>query len=168
MLAQSFRLLSLVFTALIMGSALCHVIEMPIKIAMAGADYMVVQQVYTSFGPLGAVLEPAAILSTAALAFLVRRRRSFFPALIGAVLLVAALLVWALVVNPVNPLWATAGPRTVPPDFDSLRARWEWGHVAHATLLFVGFLALVVSVVMDIPRRAVTVPARRPVAGRAA
>jgi hypothetical protein len=154
-LTQSLRFLSLVFTALIMGSAFCHVLEMPIKLAMAGSDYMVV------FGPVGAVLEPAAILSSAALAFLVRNRRSFVPAVVGTLALVTALLVWVAVVSPVNPHWAAAGPDTVPPRFESLRARWEWGHTAHAALLFVSFLALVVSVLEDIPRRAVAEARRR-------
>lgn len=164
MLTQSFRFLSLLFTALIMGSALCHVLEMPLKLAMAGADYMVVQQIYGALGPVGAVLEPAAILSSAALAFLVRTRRSFIPAVIGTLALVTALLVWAVVVSPVNAHWAAAGPRTVPPDFASLRARWKWGHTAHAALLLVSFLALVVSVLVEIPRRAVAAEA----CGRAA
>jgi hypothetical protein len=167
-LTQSFRFLSLVFTALIFGSAFCHVLEMPMKLAMAGADYMVVQQIYATFGPIGALLEPAAILSTAALAFLVRKRRSFIPALVAAVAMVVALLVWVAVVSPVNPHWAAAGPHTVPPNFESLRIRWEWGHAAHAALLFVAFLATVVSVLVDIPPHAVTVEARRPAAGRAA
>jgi hypothetical protein len=161
MLTQSFRFVSLVFSALILGGAFCHVLEMPLKLAMAGADYMVVQQIYGAFGPVGMVLEPAAILSSVALAFLVRRRRSFVPALVGAVALVAALLVWATVVSPVNPHWAAAGPGTVPPDFAALRARWEWGHAAHAALLFLAFLALVVSVLVEVPRHAVAAEARR-------
>jgi hypothetical protein len=167
-LTQSFRFLSLVFTALIMGSAFCHVLEMPIKLAMAGADYLVVQRIYGAFGPVGAVLEPAAILSSAALAFLVRRRRSFVPALAGTLALVTALLVWAAVVSPVNPHWAAAGPDRVPLDFESLRARWEWGHVAHAALLFVAFLALVVSVLVDVSPRAAAARGRRAAAARAA
>ena len=56
----------------------------------------------------------------------------------------------------------------MPPDFASLRARWEWGHAAHATLLFVSFLATVTSVLVDIPSRAVAAEARRSVASRAA
>ena len=167
-LTQGFRFLSVVFTALILGSAFCHVLEMPLKLAMSGADYMVVQQIYGAFGPVGAVLEPAAILSSAALAFLVRKRPSFIPALVGALALVTALLVWAAVVSPVNPRWAAAGPGTVPPDFAALRARWEWGHAAHASLLFVGFLALVVSVLVEIPRRPVAAAARHRAAERAA
>jgi hypothetical protein len=166
-LTQSVRLLSLVFTALILGGAFCHVLEMPVKLTLAGAEYMVVQQIYGAFGPVGAVLEPAAILSSAALAFLVRGRRSFVPAIAGTVALTAALLLWFLVVSPVNAHWAAAGPGAVPPEFESLRARWEWGHAAHAALLFVAFLALAVSVLLEIPPRA-AVRARRSTAERAA
>jgi hypothetical protein len=155
MLIQSVRLMSLVFGALILGGAFCHVLEMPIKLSMAGVEYTVVQQIYGAFGPVGAVLEPAAIISTVALAFLVRRRRSFVPALTAAVTLVVALLVWASVVSPVNPHWAATPPGAVPPNFDALRARWEWGHAAHAALLFLSFVALVVSVLVEIPRHPV-------------
>jgi hypothetical protein len=161
MLTQSVRLLSLTFSALILGGAFCHVLEMPVKLTLPGAEYTVVQQIYGAFGPVGAVLEPAAILSAATLAFLVRRRRSFVPALVGAVTLVTALLVWAAVVNPVNPHWAAAAPGSVPADFVALRTRWEWGHAAHAALLFLAFVALVVSVLVEIPRRPAAAAARR-------
>jgi hypothetical protein len=160
MLIQSVRLLSLVFTALILGGAFCHVLEMPVKLTLPGAQYTVVQQVYGAFGPAGAVLEPAAILSAMTLAFLVRRHRSFVPAMVGAVTLVAALLVWATVVSPVNPHWASTAPGTVPPDFLALRARWEWGHAAHAALLFLAFVALVVSVLVEIPHRSLAAQVR--------
>ena len=167
MLTQAFRFLSLVFSALILGSAFCHVLEMPVKMAMAGADYMIIQQIYAGFGPIGAVLEPAAIMSAAALAFLLRGRRAFVPALTGAIALAVALLVWVAVVSPANPQWTAAGPDTVPPNFESLRARWEWGHAIHAGLLFVAFVSLGVSVLWDVPARAVAEDADRAVDERA-
>lgn len=168
MLTQSVPFVSVAFSALILGGAFCHVLEMPVKMAMAGADYMIVQQIYGGFGPVGAVLEPGAILSAAALAFLLRGRRSFIPALTGAIALAVALLVWVAVVSPVNPQWAAAGTTSVPPNFESLRARWEWGHAIHAGLLFLAFLSLVVSMLLDIPARASAVEADSVIGERAA
>jgi Domain of unknown function (DUF1772) len=165
---QSLRFLSLVCTALILGGAFCHVLEMPIKLGLSGADYMIVQQIYGTFGPVGSILEPAAIISTAALAFVVRGRRSFGPAVVAAVTLVVALIAWVAVVNPVNPHWAAAGPTTVPPEFEALRRRWEWGHATHAALLFVAFVATVVSVLVELPTRALAADARRARAERVA
>lgn len=89
------------------------------------------------------------------------------PALTGAVALAAALLLWFVVVSPVNAHWAAAGPGTVPPAFESPRARLKWGHAAHAALLFVAFLALVVFVLVEITSRAVA-RAHRSAAERAA
>jgi len=41
---------------------------------LGGHEYMMVQQIYTTFGPAASVLEPGAIVVSAVLAFLVRRR----------------------------------------------------------------------------------------------
>jgi hypothetical protein len=149
---QVVRLLSLSFTALILGGVFCHVLEMPVKMTLAPSDYMIVQQIYSTFGPIGAVLEPAAILCATALAWLVRGRRAFAPALVGGLCLVASLMLWVAIVSPVNPHWAAAAQaQTVPDNFESLRSRWEWGHAIHACGLFAGFVALVVSVLVEIP-----------------
>jgi hypothetical protein len=162
-------LLSLTSSALILGGAFCHVLEMPVKMALPPSEYMTVQQIYGAFGPVGAILEPAAILSGAALAWLMRGRRAFTPALVGALCLAAALLLWVAIVSPVNPHWsAAAQAQTVPDDFQSLRNRWEWGHAIHAGVLFLGFVALVVSVLAEVPRRAGMAAASRPSARRVA
>jgi hypothetical protein len=168
MLTQGFRFLALTLTALIFAAAFAHVLEMPAKLAMSPVDYLVVQQIYTSFGPVGSVLEPAAIVSAAVLALLLRRRPSFVPALVGALALVVGLLVWVAVVNPVNAQWAAVVPGTVPEGFEGLRLRWEWGHAVHAALLFLGFVAVVVAVLLDVPVRAVAAAADRVVEERAA
>jgi hypothetical protein len=145
-MVTTFRFLALVLTALILGGAFCHVLELPVKMTLDPADYIVVQQIYGGFGPVGAVLEPGAIAASIVLAFLRRRRRGFGAAVIGVLFLLAALASWAVVVNPVNAHWAAAGPHSVPPDFESLRARWEYGHALHAALLFAAFVSVVVSV----------------------
>ena len=98
-----------------------------------------------------------------------RGRRAFTPALVGALCLAAALLLWVAIVSPVNPHWsAAAQAQTVPDDFQSLRNRWEWGHAIHAGVLFLGFVALVVSVLAEVPRRAGMAAASRPSARRVA
>ena len=66
MLTQSVRLLSLTFSALILGGAFCHVLEMPVKLMLPGAEYTVVQQIYGAFGPVGAVRASAGCLDVEA------------------------------------------------------------------------------------------------------
>ncbi|OLC62346.1 MAG: hypothetical protein DMD90_19565 [Candidatus Rokuibacteriota bacterium] len=123
---------------------------------LGGHEYMMVQQIYTTFGPAASVLEPGAIVVSAVLAFLVRRRWPPFALTFGAaVALAAALGVWGALVYPVNQRWAELPPGALPPDWQVLRARWEYGHVAHAVLLALGFAALVTSVLVDtVPWRA--------------
>lgn len=123
---------------------------MPAKLALAPNDYLIVQQIYGAFGAVGALVEPAAVIAAIVLTFLVRRRRrAFVPALIGALCLVTALLIWVAVVNPANAQWQAAGAADVPANFDSLRMRWEWGHAVRAALIWAGFVSLVVAVLTD-------------------
>jgi hypothetical protein len=151
-LVAALRFVAIVFAALVLGLAFCHVLEMPGKMALGGAEYMMVQRIYLTFGPVASVLEPGAIVASAALAFLVHRRRAPFAfTLAGAVLLAVALAVWFAVVNPVNLEWAALPPGTLGAGFEAQRARWEYGHAAHAALLFAGFVALVASVLVEVP-----------------
>jgi hypothetical protein len=51
---------------------------------------MMVQQIYNMFGPAASVLEPGAIIVSAVLAFLVRRRWPSFALTFGAAVALAA------------------------------------------------------------------------------
>lgn len=54
-----------------------------------------------------------------------------------------------------NQRWAELPRGALPPDWQVLRARWEYGHVVRAVLLGLGFAALVTSVrVPTVPWRA--------------
>jgi hypothetical protein len=147
MMVNAFRFLSLVLTALVMGLAFCHVVQMPPKMVLGGPEYLLTLRMYGGFGPVGALLEPGAIVAAIVLATLVRRRRREFAlATAGAACLVAGLLLWFVVVSPVNAHWAVASPSAPPADWVALRHRWEWGHAGHAVVLLMAFAALVCSV----------------------
>src|SRR5712691_3615898 len=121
------RVLALVLTSLVLGLSFCHVLEMPGKMKLGGQENMVVQQIYRTFGPVASVLEPGAIIVSAVLAFLLRRRLPAFALTFGAsVALAAALGLWAALVYPVNLQWAALPPGALPPDWQVLRARWEY------------------------------------------
>jgi len=147
--SQVFRFLSIVLAGLVLSLALAHALEMPAKLALPPHDYLIVQQIYSAFGAVGAILEPAAVVCAFVFAFLVRRGRAFRPAVVGALCLVAALLIWVAIVNPVNAHWQAAGSLDVPDNFESLRVRWEWGHAARAALVLGGFISLVIAVLTD-------------------
>ena len=147
--SQALRFMSLVLTGLALGLAVAHALEMPAKLQLPPHDYLIVQQIYSAFGAVGALLEPAAVVCAFALAFLARRGRAFRPAMAGALCLVAALLIWVAIVNPVNAHWQAAGSADVPGNFESLRMRWEWGHAARAALVLAGFISVIIAVLTD-------------------
>jgi uncharacterized membrane protein len=68
---------------------------------------------------VGGILEPAAILATIILAFLVRTRTPAFWLSLGAamVLLVAFPLVFFLFVAPANEAFRAATPTSIPPNW---------------------------------------------------
>lgn len=145
--SQLFRFLAVVLSGLALSLVAGHALEMPAKLRLAPNAYLTVQQIYAAFPAVEAIVEPAAVACAIVLAFLARRGRAIRPALAGALCLVAALLVWVAIVNPVNAHWqATAA---VPENLESLRLRWEWGQAARAALLLAGFVALVIAVLVD-------------------
>ena len=63
-----------------------------------------------------------------------------------------ALVLWWVLVYPVNIELAKWVDGPVPADWTDYRARWEWGHAIIALVELAGFAALVGSVLADTPR----------------
>lgn len=88
---------------------------------------------HTMIGNLGtimAILMPAAILSTLPVLYLLYRRRSkaFYPTLAGFALFVVALLITLAVEVPLDMVFQRWTVTTLPPNWEELRASWEWWH----------------------------------------
>jgi len=67
-----------------MGMALCHLLEMPAKIAYDGALWLtLLQTLYRTFGTIGAFIEVGAVVTAVVLVFLVRRRWPAFGSTLG-------------------------------------------------------------------------------------
>ena len=130
--------------ALILGLAFAHVMEVPGKLRIDGPTWLIVQQnLYIGFGPAAAVMEPLGILFTWILVFMLRGHRSAFRlVLLAAVSTTMGLVVWALVVSPMNALLDGWTPATLPPDWTACRDQWELGHAIHAALFGAAFCAL--------------------------
>jgi ABC-type cobalamin transport system permease subunit len=71
------RFFSLLFAALVLAPALAHLLELPNKIGLSRADYLIVQQIYRGWALLGVVVL-GALLSTLILTILVRKRPGKF------------------------------------------------------------------------------------------
>ena len=136
--------LATLLVALILGLAFAHVMEVPGKLRMDGPTWLIVQQnLYIGFGPAAAVMEPLGILFTWILVFMLRGHRPAFRlVLLAAVSTTTGLVVWALVVSPMNALLDGWTPATLPPDWTACRDQWELGHAIHAALFGAALCAL--------------------------
>lgn len=150
---KTWRLITIMFTALSMGMALCHLLEMPAKMTYDGALWLrLLQTLYGAFGTIGAFIEVGAVITAVVLAILVRRRRPAFGwTLLGALCLVAAHLAWWVWVAPVNATMAPLTPETLPADWMRLRDQWEYTHAARAVLQIIALGALVLSILVETP-----------------
>ena len=154
------RFLSLLLSALALGTTLGHVLERPAKLQYPAALWITIQHtLYAQFGPpnLIAYVEPAAIASTLALVILLlrrpepTRRTDGRAAAIAALvcLLVAFPLVHYWLVEPVNVALRGVTPSSPPQDWTALRAQWETGHGIRFFLHLLGFSLLVLSVLEE-------------------
>jgi len=135
------RFLAILGIVLIFGLAFAHVAELPGKLRLSGPDWLKVQHnLYIGFGPFAVVVEPLTIgLAWGLVLTLWRQRMRFGPEFAAALCVTIGLIVWALVVSPVNGAldgWTAA---TLPPDWAAWRNRWEIGHAIHAALFFAAF-----------------------------
>jgi uncharacterized membrane protein len=92
-------------------------------------------------GPM-AVLMPATLLSAVPVLFVLnrlRRRGSFYLILMGAALLVVALVITLSVNVPIDDAIAGWTVDTLPSDWTRMRNRWEAYHAARTFISLAGF-----------------------------
>jgi hypothetical protein len=112
----------------------------------------VTSTLYRFFGLIGGPLQVGAFLFSVVLVWLVRVRPAFPVTLAGSVCFALSLLLWFLLVQPVNATWLGAlnsSPTDAAQAYAQLRDRWEYGHVAAFTAWVFGFGLLVYGVVAE-------------------
>jgi hypothetical protein len=132
-------LASLLITALSLAPSFAHVLEAPPRLLVWSPELWRETTVFNGqfqlFALVGAPIDLAAIVLTAALSYSLRKERSAFRySLAGTLLLLMALASWFAIVAPANAVLGTWKPGPVPPDFDAVRLRWEIGHMTVAAL----------------------------------
>jgi hypothetical protein len=144
---KSLQLLAIISTALYLVPTGAHLFELPNKMSMAPADYMVVQRIYADWALFGTV-HAVAFLSTIAHTVLVRRdRRAFAYSAVAVIGLAAALAVFVVFTYPINV--ASQFWTVTPQPFEAARRQWEYSHAAAAVLTFASLIAIVVSALTD-------------------
>jgi hypothetical protein len=157
MTLKAVRFAALMLAALTLGMGLCHVLQLPAR--MGWDQYLWVGStvqggLYSLFGSVGAVIDVATVIALGLLTYLVRehRRPGVMPALSAALLFAIGLLLWWVLVYPVNVELAKWVNGLVPSDWTTYRSRWEWGHAVISLFELAGFVALIALVLADTPR----------------
>jgi hypothetical protein len=156
MAVRTWRLLTIMLTALSLAPALGHLLELPAKMTYEGPLWLTVSQtLYGAFGTIGASFEVGAVATTVILAILVRQRRPAFGwTLLGALCVVAAHAAFWIWLAPVNATIAALTLETLPADWMALRNQWEYTHAARAVLQIIALGALVFSILVETPMTA--------------
>ena len=154
MFLRGVRFVAIMLAALTLGLGFCHLMQLPSRLGWD--QYLWVGStvqggLYAAFGSVGAVIDVAAVIVLALLAYFVRehRRPGFRLALSAALLFALGLVLWWVLVYPVNVELAKWVNGPVTSDWTEYRARWEWGHAIIALIELLGFGALVASVLAD-------------------
>lgn len=138
-------------TAIALGPALAHLLELPNKIGLAKDAYFAVQQIYAGWSRLGWLLaiQIVSILAVAVLAGDDRRMRRL--ALLALICIAGAQALFWTLTFPANT--ATANWTVQPDDWETLRRRWEYSHAAGALLQLAAMACLSLGAIGDNRRR---------------
>lgn len=155
MQVRAWYFVTLVLTALLMGTSFAHTLEMPAKLAVDGPTWILFQHtLYAFFAYIGAPIELGSIFTAAGLAFLLRGQRPAFYLLSSAALcLAAAFGVWLGFTNVVNAETGKWTANSLPSDWASWRAQWEYSHAARFVFHLCGFMLLALALAMRLPNR---------------
>ena len=139
---------SLILTALSLGASWSHVLQIRGKAPWSGPFWRAaMESLYRDYAIIGGVTEIAAIAAAWWLVRVVRQTPEFRWAVASAVLLtVAFVVVWVGFIAPINRVFASWTPETVPADWTGWRNRWEFWHAVIATLKLAAFTSLAIGV----------------------
>lgn len=136
--------IALLATALALGAALAHALELPNKIGMSGEHYFIVQRAYDGWNRL-AYLLAVELFGMLGVAVLYRAEpRVLTPALVALACLLAAQATFWTWTFPANQ--ATANWTVQPDNWEAWRRQWELSHLAGAGFQALAMAALVVAV----------------------
>ena len=137
MFIQVWYFLTLTLTSLLMGTSFAHTLEMPAKMNVDGQLWRTFQHTLYPY------------FAAAILCYLVRAHRAaFYLALAGTICLsLAFFVVWLGFTNPVNAETAKWTASSIPADWSRWRSQWEYSHAARFVLHWIGFSALLISLI---------------------
>jgi len=155
MLLRIWRFITITLVAMLMGMSLGHTLEMPMKMKVDGQFWLTFQHnLYAYFAIIGAPIEIGAIITSIALAVMVRKRRPAFHLTTAAAICIAVafFLVWLVFTREVNEQTARWTAQSIPADWAEWRRQWEYSHAIRFVLHLIALGALVSSLLFEIPK----------------
>lgn len=154
MLLKFWFLLTLLLSALLLGTTFAHVLEILAKRSYDASLWTHLQQtLYWAFAWIGGPVELAAILSSGALAFLLRGSATSFWLVATATgcLALAFFVIWIFITNAANTEILKWTDQSIPADWETWRRQWDLSHAARFVLHFAAFLALAGALLANAP-----------------
>lgn len=141
--------IAMLATALALGPAMAHLLELPNKIGLPAEAYFIVQKAYRGWNLLG-LLILVELLSMATLAIMARHEpRVLWPVLAAIAAIIGAQAVFWIWTYPANV--ATQNWTFVPENWDALRHQWEFSHAAGAFFQVFAMAALILAALRRSP-----------------
>lgn len=135
---------ALMATVLALGAALAHAYSLVNKMALNETAYLHAQRAYDGWHFVGFAMLLQVIGMIAVIACHRRHAAILCPAALALLLCLAAQAVFWIWTFPANQ--ATQNWTLMPPDWQGLRAQWEYSHLAGAACQLAAMAALVVAV----------------------
>jgi hypothetical protein len=158
MFVRLWFLLTVLLSALLLGTTFAHVLEMPAKLHYNGIEWMRLQDtLYVAFAKIGGAVEIGAIVAAGVLAFMLRENRAaLMLSLFGGLCLAVAFFgIWIFITNVANAEVAKWTPQSIPTDWSQWRRRWDYSHAVRFVLQLVALGALISALlVTNAPRSA--------------
>jgi hypothetical protein len=146
MILRAFQFLAVILAALALVPAGAHLFSLPNKITLAADQYLIAQSLYRGWALFGIVLFAAIAANFAAAVLVFYQGRPFALAAFAVLCMGISLIVFFVWTYPANV--ATSNWTELPRNWEALRTRWEYSHAANAVIIFVGFCAATLSVLM--------------------
>jgi hypothetical protein len=140
--------LAFVFAALGMGLTVAHVLEIPGKRQLTGAEWLTVQHTfYGGYAVAGGISEVGGIVASLGILAIDRRQgtKSVWP-VISALAFAGMLAAYWFRNRPLNAEIAAWTPQTLPADWSAVRDRWDTAHSISAIFAAIAFGSLLAGV----------------------
>ena len=146
------RLFTILSVAIYLVPGGAHLFELPSKMSLSHAEYMVVQRIYAGWSLFGVAIIAAFLLTALHTGMVRSNRTAFWFSLAALICLAVTQVIFWTFTYPMNV--ASNNWTVTPQDFEEARRRWEYSHAVNAVLTLAALAAIIVSVLTDARRSA--------------